>query len=99
LMPGALTRPDASRGRRNKPISRGRTMARTKFRTKACLLAAVSAAALLPGLALAQNAQVAAISTAVETVVVSGSLISRPGFSAPTPVSVVNSADLLRQAP
>jgi len=67
--------------------------------TKSSLLAAVSVAAILPNFALAQNQQVAANSEAVETVVVSGSLISRPGFSAPTPVSVVNSADLLRQAP
>jgi iron complex outermembrane recepter protein len=38
-------------------------------------------------------------SGSTETVIVSGSLISRPGFSAPTPVSVVNTADLLKQAP
>ena len=58
--------------------------------------AAVSTAALLSGNAWAQQA---ANTTAVETVTVTGSLISRPGFEAPTPVSVVTSADLQLQAP
>src|SRR5581483_6809842 len=55
-------------------------------------------AALMSASAWAQTQQVAANGDA-ETVVVTGSLITRPGYSAPTPVEVVSSQDLLGDAP
>ena len=66
---------------------------------KAHLLAAVSISALAVSSAWAQDKVASTDSGSVETVTVTGSLISRPGFSAPTPVAVVTAADLLRQAP
>jgi outer membrane receptor protein involved in Fe transport len=55
-------------------------------------------AALLSSEAHAQSAS-AATDTSIEQVVVTGSLISRPGYAAPTPVTAINAADLAAAAP
>jgi outer membrane receptor protein involved in Fe transport len=59
------------------------------------LMAGVSA------LALSYNVRTASAQAAdsIETVTVTGSLISRPGYQAPTPLTVLGANDLLTQAP
>ncbi|HEY4276126.1 MAG TPA: TonB-dependent receptor [Rhizomicrobium sp.] len=64
---------------------------------KKSYMLAVSVLAISSTWAQAQTAEGNTEST--ETVVVTGSLIARPGFSAPTPVSVMSADDLAKQAP
>ena len=51
-------------------------------------------ATLLASMAHAQPAPAGVSDTAVEAVTVTGSLIARPGYTAPTPVTAVNAKDL-----
>ena len=79
----------SAKGNSNKPSVKSRALARTS------LLALT--ATLLTGAANAQPAGDGGL--AVEQVVVTGSLIARSGYTAPTPVTTVSTKDLLAAAP
>lgn len=76
----------------------GKTKSVTSVKSRA--LARTSLLALTATLlASVTQAQTASSDTAVEAVVVTGSLIARPGYTAPTPVTAVNAKDLEAAAP
>ncbi len=76
----------------------GKTKSVTSVKSRA--LARTSLLALTATLlASVAQAQTANSDTAVEAVVVTGSLIARPGYTAPTPVTAVNAKDLEAAAP
>jgi len=77
----------------NKKCQGGNAFMKIKLRnTSVYSLLLASASFYHPGAAAAQDA------ASVETVVVTGSLISRPGFQAPTPVTAIGADDLTKAA-
>lgn len=70
--------------------------ARLRAQARTGLLALTATLTLLAGVAQAQTAGAPAgnDTTVIESVVVTGSLITRPGYTAPTPVTAVNAKDL-----
>lgn len=70
---------------------------KSNLRFRALLLATVAVS--LPAHAVAQEAAPPAAIPTSQEIIVTGTLITRPGFTSPTPITSVSSADIAKTAP